>query len=245
LGGTCGPEASSSYIRTTVKTGRGDFSTDVMTFNLANGDIKVITDTANDNDCTYNCPVKSLSSYVNDANGFAAINGTYFCPTAYPECSGKTNSFYWKVYNSRLNKMINANNGIKEDVPFIAFNNSQISYFSRYKLYKDSSFAVTAGVNHESRLVESGVNVLNESSLDSNERTVKSNRGALGFKGRTVYAVVTRSATIPDLAAVMQSLGVDYAINLDGGGSSAMIYDGQYKVGPGRNIPNAIIFAKQ
>jgi exopolysaccharide biosynthesis protein len=48
-----------------------------------------------------------------------------------------------------------------------------------------------------------------------------------------------------DLAAIMQAIGMENAFNLDGGGSSAMIYDGQYKVGPGRNIPNALIFIKK
>jgi len=42
----------------------------------------------------------------------------------------------------------------------------------------------------------------------------------------------------------MQSLGAENAMNLDGGGSVAMVYNGSYKVGPGRNLPNAIIFAQ-
>jgi exopolysaccharide biosynthesis protein len=33
-------------------------------------------------------------------------------------------------------------------------------------------------------------------------------------------------------------------MNLDGGGSSALIYDDEYKVGPGRDIVNAIVFSE-
>ncbi|MBI4090347.1 MAG: phosphodiester glycosidase family protein, partial [Candidatus Kerfeldbacteria bacterium] len=38
-----------------------------------------------------------------------------------------------------------------------------------------------------------------------------------------------------------QALKMDYAMNLDGGGSSALWYRGSYKVGPGRNVPNALV----
>ncbi len=243
LGLICGPEPSSKYTRTTVKTSRGDFIADVMTFNL--NDVKVVTDTANLSDCITNCPTKSLMSYVTDNGGFAGINGTYFCPTDYPDCASKTNSFYWKVYNSRLGVMINASNGIKEDVPFIGFNGFNATYYSTYKNFKDSNAMITAGINHEPALVSGGQVVLNENLIDNKEKTAKSNRGSLGLKGQTVYAVIAKSATVPDLAAIMQTLGVDSAINLDGGGSSSMIFDNAYKVGPGRNLPNAIVFVKR
>jgi len=61
-------------------------------------------------------------------------------------------------------------------------------------------------------------------------------------KGTVVYAVIARGATVPDLASVMEALGVTTALNLDGGGSSALFWNGAYKVGPGRLLPTAIIF---
>lgn len=33
-------------------------------------------------------------------------------------------------------------------------------------------------------------------------------------------------------------------MNLDGGGTSAMFTDGQYKVGPGRQLPNAVVLTR-
>jgi len=39
-------------------------------------------------------------------------------------------------------------------------------------------------------------------------------------------------------------LGVKYALNLDGGGSSALYLNGSYIVGPGRSLPNAVILVK-
>jgi hypothetical protein len=233
--------ANSSYSLTTVNTSRGSFTVNVMTFNLASGQIRVVTDTANDNDCTDNCPVKSLKGYLDSDGGFAAINGTYFCPADYASCAGKVNSFDWKIYNSRLQKMINATNGSREQDPFMTFSASGAPhYFSSWKAGSTSS--MYAGINSWPALVSGGTVTLNESVLDDKQKTVKGNRGALGLRGSTMYAVIARSATVPDLAAVMQSLGVDSAMNIDGGGSSAMIYKGAYKVGPGRNLPNAVIF---
>jgi len=37
---------------------------------------------------------------------------------------------------------------------------------------------------------------------------------------------------------------MEYAINQDGGGSAAIVFAGQYRMGPGRNIPNALIFSE-
>ena len=42
----------------------------------------------------------------------------------------------------------------------------------------------------------------------------------------------------------VQALGVREALNLDGGGTSAMWFGGAYKVGPGRLLPNAVILTR-
>jgi exopolysaccharide biosynthesis protein len=245
-GSICGPTPSVVHERKTVVTTRGNFDVDLITINLANKDVKVLTDTGNTSDCANSCAVNSLMTYVTRNNGFAGINGTYFCPTAYTECAGKTNSFYWKVYNSIAKVMINAANGIKEDKPFIGFNESgEARFFNQYSRLANSGFTVAAGISNEPLLMQGGQLVVTENFLDEKERTVKSTRSAIGLSGQTVYAAVVRSATVMDSGAVMQALGVENAFNLDGGGSSAMVYEGAYKVGPGRNIPNAIIFVRK
>jgi hypothetical protein len=70
----------------------------------------MITDTANDNDCAADCPVLPLADYVARNGAYAGINGTYFCPTDYPDCANKKNSYDFPVYNSRLGKWLNATN---------------------------------------------------------------------------------------------------------------------------------------
>ena len=46
------------------------------------------------------------------------------------------------------------------------------------------------------------------------------------------------------MARVLHAMGMQNALNLDSGGSTAL-YSGGYKVGPGRNIPNAIVLVKK
>lgn len=233
--------AHSSYERKTITTSNGSFLVDIITLDLGSGAIRVVTDTGNDTDCADNCSANPVSSYVGANGGFAGINGTYFCPPDYASCAGQTNTFFWKVRNTRLGKTINQSNGLGENEPYLTFSASgQPTYYSSWK---NAPVGVYAGINSGPRLVENGVNVLTDASMDDKQRTVKSNRGALGVKGKTLYAIVAKGATVPDMATILVSLGVDNALNLDGGGSSALYYNGSYKTGPGRALPNAIIFA--
>jgi hypothetical protein len=52
------------------------------------------------------------------------------------------------------------------------------------------------------------------------------------------------NATVAEAALVLKTLGMENALNLDSGGSSALWFGG-YKVGPGRAIPNAIVFVRK
>ena len=65
------------------------------------GNTRVITDTANDSECTSNCPVKSVQDYVTSNGGFAGINGTYFCPDTYPDCQGKKIGAHMKAKRNK------------------------------------------------------------------------------------------------------------------------------------------------
>lgn len=240
-GNPAGSGDISKYSTPTISTAQGNFAVRMETFNLASGKIRVITDTAADRDCATDCPVAPLNAYLSVNGGQAGMNGTYLCPSTYPECAGKTNSFFWKVLDSKLGKVINANNGLGDEDPFITFDSvGQAKYFRRYLDYKGSGLNAAAGINSAS-LIENGNISLNYAKLDDKQRTTKSTQGALALKGQTLYLIHVMNATVPDEALVLQNLGVDYAILLDGGGSTAMMYDGMYKSGPGRNIPNAVI----
>ena len=75
----------------------------------------------------------------------------------------------------------------------------------------------------------------------------KGGRGSRSFvasKGSTVYIGFVHNATVAEVAHVLKTMGIQNALNLDSGGSTAL-WSGGYKVGPGRNIPNAILFVRK
>lgn len=235
------PGATSSYSSQNISTSDGTFGVRVSTFNLASGKVRVTTDTAADRDCTNNCPVVPLNTYASVNHAQSGMNGTYFCPTDYPTCAGQTNSFFWKVIDTGAGKAINATNGLGELDPMIVFDSiGSARYFHTWNEYKASNFSAVAGINSAS-IMENGQISLVYSKLDNKQQTVRSTQGILGLKGQTLYLIHVMGATIPETAQVLKAMGLDYAIILDGGGSAAMMYQGQYKTGPGRNMPNVVL----
>lgn len=234
------PGAGLSTI--SVATSLGNFRATVLAFNL--GNTKIITDSASDNDCADNCPVNSLAAFVAKNGGFAGINGTYFCPVTYPDCAGKTNSFDFPIYNSRLNHWINGGNLFWNSRSLFYVDGSGAHYLQNAK---DFGGSLSAGIVNFPGLLEGG-NV----QIDSNQSGLSDKQKAVGTKvgiglkdSQNVYVVVASSVNMHQFAHVFKSLGASGALNLDTGGSLAMIYSGRYIFGPGRDLPNAIIFASR
>jgi hypothetical protein len=72
----------------------------------------------------------------------------------------------------------------------------------------------------------------------------RGNRSFVANRGNIVYIGVVHNATVAESGRVLKAMGMDNALNLDSGGSTAL-WSGGYKVGPGRNIPNAILFIRK
>ncbi len=69
-------------------------------------------------------------------------------------------------------------------------------------------------------------------------------RSAIGVNAQGDVILVNANATMQKLAEVMKALGAIHAMNLDGGASSGIYFNGSYLVKPGRNLSNALIFSK-
>ncbi|MDQ6748521.1 MAG: phosphodiester glycosidase family protein [Candidatus Dormibacteraeota bacterium] len=201
--------------------------------------VRVLTDTANSSDCASNCPVLSVQQFQQRNGGFAAINGSYFCP--YPAtCSGKLNAFDSPVYNSRLGVWINAFHLGDNSRGMMTFNGSAHATYAFNYQYPRT--AVTAGISMIPDLVVNGQNVVGNYRYDAKEAT-PGLRSGIGVAGNHVYLVVAHNASTNTLAGFFQGIGCTDALHLDSGGSSALTLNGGYVDGPGRNVPNAIILA--
>ena len=220
-----------------VKTDAGDFAVSIVSADL--GSTRVIVDTASDSTCANDCPVLSLGDYVSRNGAFAGINGSYFCPASYPSCAGKTNSFDTLLMNKNKT-YFNSDNNVYSNVPVAVFG----SGYARF-IGASSGWGRDTGVNGviaNQPLLLSGGNIAFGGGSDPKQGS-KGSRSFVGNKGSTVYIGVVFNATVAEVAVVLKAMGLDNALNLDSGGSTAL-WSGGYKVDPGRNIPNAILFVR-
>lgn len=231
-----------------VSTPLGTFLIDVATLDLDHTTLKIATDTAQNNDCKNNCATYPLKSFTGTHHAVFGMHGTYFCPPDYASCAGQVGSYYYPVVNTFSRVMVNGSRLKYTNEPMVTFdfNNTPKFYHHAKDFLGSNLFAsinlsnVQAAISNGPALIENGKNVANPAAMDTKQRTVKSYRGVLGWKGRTMYFFIVRGATVTDSAAVAEALGLDYALNLDGGGSTAMVQNGAYVLGPGRNLPNVI-----
>jgi Phosphodiester glycosidase len=228
----------SGFSQQTVTSDTGTFLVSIIAADL--NSTRVIVDTASDNDCSNNCPVLSLGDYVSRNGAFAGINGTFFCPAEYPSCAGKTGSFDTLLMNKNKHYFNSANN-VYSTVPLVYFTGNTMGVRGR-----SSDWGRDTGVDSViamQPLLISGGNIAYESSSDT-KFTNKGTRDFIANKGSTVYIGVMFNANMTDAAHVLKTMGMDNALNLDEGGSTALWYGG-YKAGPGRNIPNAVLFVRK
>lgn len=249
------PLAGAAYEEKNVVTSNGTYAAKVAAFDRSAYELQTVT--AQTGDCAGDCaafPLLDLFNRVPDA--VAAIHGSYFCPPDYTDCATKKYSYLWPFMDSPTRTLVNEANLKYHERPFaVAFADGSLRLFRNAKLDFGRSLAgyealsgkiVTAAVGNYPTLLADGRTVaIEEPTLDAGQRDNKGRRGALGWNAEKIFLVVAEAATVPDLAAVMQALGATDALNLDGGGSSALVWRGEYKVGPGRLLPNAVIIKQK
>lgn len=228
----------SGYSRQLVSTEVGSFMVSIIAAEL--GNTRVIVDTASDKDCFNDCPVLPLADYVGRNGAFAGVNGSYFCPATYPSCTGKTNTYDTLAMNK--NKVyFNSENNIYSSVPAVIFGDGWIRFVSASSQWGRDTSVNGVLANHPLLVADGNVVFGGD---DDPKKGSRGNRSFVANRGNTVYIGVVHSATVAESARVMKALGMENALNLDDGGSTALWYGG-YKVGPGRNLPNVVLFVRK
>lgn len=229
----------SGYSRQKVDSDVGSFLVDIIAADL--GSTRVIVDTASDSDCHDNCPVASLGDYAGRSGAFAGINGPYFCPASYPSCAGKANSFDTLLMNKNKH-YFNSDNNVYSTVPAVIFSGSSARFVGASQEWgRDTS---VDSVIAAQPMLMSGGNIVFGGDNEV-KRGGKGSRSFIGTKGSTVYIGVVQNANVAEVAHVLKTLGLEYALNLDSGGSTALWSSGRYLVGPGRNTPFGILLVRK
>lgn len=229
----------SGFSRQQVKVDETSYLVDVVAGNLSS--TKVVVDTASDDDCHDNCPTLPLGTYVARNGAYAGVNGSYFCPAEYPSCAGKTNTFDTLTMNTKKH-YFNSDNNVYSTVPVVVFGSGWVRFIGNSSGWgRDTG---VDGVLANQPLLVSGGNSVFGGDGDPKKGS-KGNRSFVANKGTTVYIGVVHNVTVAESALVLKAMGMENALNLDSGGSTALWAGGGYKAGPGRNIPNAILFVNK
>src|SRR5881396_938700 len=227
------------FSRIDVPTAAGTFPTWLIKERLSA--VRVRTVSANTSDCFSACPAKPLAQYVAENAAYAGIHGSYFCPPDYAPCASKVNTYDYAVYNSNLGVWINPRHLSNPVNALATFTTGSATFYRRVFSYARGP--VSAGISNFPLVLQNGVPLDVSADIDANQM-LRGTRGVIAADATYLYLAVIGNATVPQIALVMQALGARDAMNLDGGGSVAMWINGGYVVGPGRQLPNAILLLK-
>jgi exopolysaccharide biosynthesis protein len=228
----------SGYSRQQVETDIGTFMVSIVAADL--NSTRVIADTASESTCGNDCPVLALGDYVARSGAFAGINGPYFCPATYPQCADKKNSFDTLLMNK--NKVyFNSDNNVYSNVPAVIFQGNSARFVGHSSEWGRDT-GPDSVIAAQPFLVSNG-NVAFGGDGDPKKGS-KGSRGFIGVTGNTVYIGFVHNATVAESARVLAKMGIQNALNLDSGGSSAL-WSGGYKIGPGRALPIGILLVRK
>lgn len=230
---------TSGFKQQAVDVNGSRFLVDIIAGDL--NSTKVVVATASEGDCADNCPVDSLGSFVAKAGGYAGINGPYFCPETYPSCAGKKNSFDTLLMN--MNKTyFNSSNNVYSSVPAAIFSAGSARFVGASSEWGRDT-GVDSVIAAQPMLLSGGeIRFGGDSEV---KRASRGNRSFIASKGSTAYIGVVHNANVAEVALVLKAMGIDNALNLDSGGSTALFVNGRYIAGPGRNTPFGIVFASR
>lgn len=221
--------------RKTFKVGSRSMSAQTVTISLLHP--KVELDVAMAGNKAGN--VEDLKSLAKRNRAVVAINGTFF--DAYS--NGSYKAPYGYVFGG--GQMLKDSPGDRRTV--FTFDQNHLARLIPGLDFKGhySQYQVKGAVQAGPRLLVDGkisLNVTKEGFKDPKILTGGGARSALGItRDHKLILLTTGSATIPQLAEMMKQAGAYQAMNLDGGASSGLYYNGSYLTVPGRQISNAII----
>lgn len=229
----------SGFSKQSVSVDGQNYTVDIIAADL--NTTKVIVDTASDSDCSNDCPVLPLADYIARSGAYAGINGSFFCPAEYPSCEGKKGSFDTLLMNKNK-RYFNSDNNVYSTVPAAIFSAGSARFISRSLEWGRDTGIDAVIANYPLLVAANNINFTE----NSNEPKFgdKGPRTFIATRQGKVYIGVVRAATMGESAKVLHALGMDEALNLDEGGSTAL-WSGRYIAGPGRNIPNAVLFVKR
>lgn len=122
-------------------------------------------------------------------------------------------------------------------------NSSQFSYGTTvdYEItYENVTGDFKSSIGNYPLLLDNGSVAVGQ--VDDVKLTIGAPRSFAGVTSDNVFVMGTvDSANVYELAEVTKNLGLSDALNLDGGASTGLYYNGEYIIGPGRLLSNCLV----
>ncbi|MUG88969.1 copper amine oxidase [Paenibacillus timonensis] len=225
--------------RKTFKVGGRSFSVQMVTISLMDPKVRLKVALAGDTVGK----VEELSGLAKRHKAVVAVNGTFF--NAY------TNEAYKAPYGYIVSggELKMKASGDKRTI--FTYDSNLLARLIPGADFNDAFGAGTmeGALQAGPRLVVNGkvaIDVKAEGFKDPKILTGGGARSALGLtRDHKLILLTSGGATIPQLAEIMKQAGAYQAMNLDGGASSGLYYNGKYLTPPGRKISNALIVTYQ
>lgn len=227
------------YARQYVKNDYGTYMVDIIAADLSSK--KVVVDTASDSTCGNDCPVMSLGAYASRSGAIAGINGPYYCPASYPACSDKKNSFDTLLMNKNK-AYFNSDNNVYSTVPAVIFQGGSARWIGQSLEWGRDTGPDAVIASQPLLLMNGNVVFGGDSEI---KRAGKGSRSFIGSSAGTAYIGIVYNANVAEVAQVLKTLGIQNALNLDSGGSTALWNGGRYIAGPGRDLPFGILIVNR
>ncbi|EKE29284.1 MAG: copper amine oxidase protein [uncultured bacterium (gcode 4)] len=201
---------------------------------------------------------ESLESMVTRYGWVSWINWAYFCPADYKDqCPAWNKSYADRISNS-FDWSYAKDDTWPERVIFALDVNQDPFLFQKahdYSKWRNDEFLVGKTINFDRRwdiynwignhplLLENGISKINESwAIDAKMKSVSLKNFICSTQdGNTIYMWWIEWVTIYQVPDILKSLGCYNAVNMDSGGSTAMVHNWKYVRWPGRNIMDAWI----
>lgn len=176
-----------------------------------------------------------------------------FTPTFAGGVSKAPNSRSVVVSRGVVTGIVAGSAPIPPDGFVIGFGTGSLGDAGRFKVGDRVEYTVSFGPGWEGvknaisagpLLVKNGRVVLDYRADGMNDPKITTYSGARSFIGKTWNNILVMgtvpSATVDELAETARALGLEEAVNLDGGASSGLYFDGRYITAPGRELSNCL-----
>lgn len=194
----------------------------------------------------------SLRELMEENNWVSAINWVFFCPESYRECGWKnfTKNERYVEWKKISNIQLPNTESTWDRVVFAVSDKNEAFLYQTDKINSEDEEKIYYGFSNFPLLLQNGISKYDDYvklGLVDSKMEAKINRNFIcsDESWRYIYSGYISNIKLKNVPGILLEFGCYNALNLDAGGSGAMIYNSKYIVWPSRNILDWVIIERK